>query len=230
MSGPEGMPPVFTGRNGSAPKRHIKSRGGRRDLQIARFAKIYEEEHILHRNTVTQGEFAKYMPLFNRSMLSNLSDAEQKELAYNYNQRFNPFEPVRVIDQTKLDPNGAFWLEDRQRHLVIFTLPPARPKIKTVNELGPEAAKAAAEMMASAARTAGPFDTRSKEYSAQLAELIDKANSASIAEQQKEFDKLHEQLRETVAKSQDPNGSDLVKPKTTPEKADDSGLGVDWDD
>ena len=230
MPPPEGMTPTFTGRNGAVPKKHLKGRGGRRDLQIARFAKIYEEEYILHRNTVTQGEFARYMPLFNKEMLSKLSDAEKTELAYNYNQRFNPMEPVRVIDQNKLDPNGAFWLEDRQRHLVIFTLPPSRPKLRTVNELGPEAAQAAAELMASAARTAGPFDDRSKKYSAQLAALIDKANSESMVEQQKEFNKIHEELRETVTHSQGRGGSDIVKPKTSPEKADDSGLGVDWDD
>jgi len=222
--------PAYTGRNGMPPKKHTKSRGGRKDLQIAKYAKIYEEEYILYRNVVTNSEFAKFMPLFNKEAISRLSDSEKTDLAYEYNQRFNPMEPVRVIDPTKMDPNGAFWLQDRQRHLVVFTLPPSRPKLLTVNELGPEAAQYAAEMMASASKTAGPFDDRSKEYSKALAGLIDRANKESIAKQQVEFDRITGELREVVNNSQGDGGTEGGKGTTSAKSAEETSLGVDWDD
>lgn len=210
------------------------ARGGRQDLQIAHFAKIYMEEHVNHRNTITQEEFAKYMPLFNRGMLAKLSEEQRANLGYEYSLRINQMEPVYVIDSKELDPiHGAFWLTDRQRHKVIFKLPAARPRLATVNELGPQASQYAAELMANTAKTAGPFDKRSKQYSEALAELIDKANEKGVAEQQKEFDATIEQLRETVGASRDRTEGaekDLLKPDIQAKKDEDEWLDVDWGD
>ena len=210
------------------------ARGGRQDLQIPHFAKIYMEEHVNHKNTITQEEFAKYMPLFNRGMLSKLSEEQRANLGYEYSMRINQMEPVYVIDSKQLDPiNGAFWLADRQRHKVIFKLPAARPRLATVNDLGPQASQYAAELMANTAKTAGPFDQRSKQYSEALAELLDRANAKGVAEQQKEFDATVEQLRETVGSSRDSAEvpkKDLLKPDIPAKKAEDDGLDVDWGD
>lgn len=224
--------PTTTPTGREVKKRH--ARGGRQDLQIPRFAKIYMEEHVNHKNTITQEEFAKYMPLFNRGMLSKLSEEQRANLGYEYSMRINQMEPVYVIDSKQLDPiNGAFWLADRQRHKVIFKLPAARPKLATVNDLGPQASQYAAELMANTAKTAGPFDQRSRQYSEALAELLDKANARGVAEQQKEFDATVEQLRETVGASRDSAEvpkKDLLKPDIPAKKAEDDGLDVDWGD
>lgn len=213
-------------------KRH--PRGGRQDLQIAHFAKIYMEEHVNHRNTITQEEFARYMPLFNKAMLSKLSEEQRANLGYEYSLRINQMEPVYVIDSKELDPiHGAFWLTDRQRHKVIFKLPAARPRLATVNELGPQASQYAAELMANTTKTAGPFDKRSRQYSEALAELIDKANEKGVAQQQKEFDDTVEKLRETVGASRDRTDvpeKDLLKPSIPAKKAEDDGLDIDWGD
>ena len=224
--------PTTTPSGREVKKRH--ARGGRQDLQIAHFAKIYMEEHVNHKNTITQEEFAKYMPLFNRGMLSKLSEEQRANLGYEYSMRINQMEPVYVIDSKQLDPiHGAFWLADRQRHKVIFKLPAARPRLATVNDLGPQASQYAAELMANTAKTAGPFDQRSRQYSEALAELLDKANARGVAEQQKEFDATVEQLRETVGASRDSTEvpqKDLLKPDIPAKKAEDEGLDVDWGD
>jgi hypothetical protein len=189
------------------------------------------DEHVNNRNTITQEEFSKFLPLFNRSMLSKLNEEQRAQLGYEYSLRINQMEPVFVIDSKTLDPiNGAFWLADRQRHKVIFKLPAARPKLATVNDLGPQAAQYACELIANTAKTAGPFDKRGQQYSQALAELIDRANADPIAKQQKEFDVTVEELRKTV-NSMDTAGNgtrDLLKPQTTPKKAENNDGEIDW--
>lgn len=216
-----------------APKKRPKhARTTTSAYQTARLARQFLEDNEVLRNTVTQEEFSRFMPLFNKSLFDSLDAEAKSNLAYDFNQRFNPMEPISIIDPNKLDPNGAIWSVDKEKHLVIFKLPASRPKLKTVNDLGEQAVQVASEMMAAAAKSAGPFDDRAKKYSKALADLIDKANEDSLKEQDKEFKETVEELRSKVSTQNNPpfKKTNLLRPEVPEKSKEPEGVDVDWDD
>ena len=93
-------------------------------------------------NVVLEADFKKYLPLFNRESLSRLTNQEAQELMYEYNTTFDLTCPIHVISPELDEKNGIVYIgfENRQgdglKHKVLMTFPPARRRLKTMNQLG----------------------------------------------------------------------------------------------
>ena len=100
------------------------------------------------KNVLLESEWSKYLPLFKKDALADMSKEAASKLAAEYNYKFSPYEPITVISQ-ELDPDGVEFLGfryndddirvgDGKKHKVVAVYPARFRKLKTINELGPD--------------------------------------------------------------------------------------------
>lgn len=189
---------------------------------IMKYGKMFLEQYIPAKNTMTAEEFQTYLPLFRRDLLKDMSEDAIRKLSYEYGQRVCIQQPVFVIDSTELDPNGHVSPSDGKKHKIIFTLPAWTPKVDSINKLGGNVVQVAAECLANARSNGNPFDNRGEYYSSELEKIIGLANKDSLPQQQSDFKKYDSALlnKDKPAES---------KPVEKDPEADPTGIDGDWE-
>ena len=138
------------------------------------------------KNVILESEWAKYLPLFQKSALSELSNEAATKLAAEYNYKFSPYEPITVISQ-ELDPNGVVYtgfrynesdirVGDGQKHKVVAIYPARFRKLKTINALGPERSHEVIGLLSAAAMSQNGLDPRMDRAYKQVSDALDEVN------------------------------------------------------
>lgn len=139
---------------------------------------------INHKNVIPFEEFQHYMPLFKKEALAEMSEEEKASLSYEYAQRINPQQPVKVIDLATPENRGATY--KGRKYKILFMLPAWTNRLDAVNKQGPAALQLAAELLAGSRSSSNPFDTRQQQYSAALTDLLAKGNAETVKKQEAE--------------------------------------------
>lgn len=184
-----------------------------------------------HQNVIPFEEFQKYIPLFKKEALDQMSDEEKSTLAYEYAQRINPQQPVRVIDLATPENRGATYKGTKYK--VLFALPAWTNRLDSVNKQGQAAMRLAAELLAGTRASSNPFDTRQQQYSAALTDLLAKGNADTVKKQEEERAKMTRELQGKLLKrppmTPPPPKQQPTQPVTTSAE-EPSSLDAEWEE
>lgn len=194
---------------------------------ITKYGKMFLEQYIPQKNTVSVEDFQKYMPLFNKALFKSLDEDAARKLSYEYAQRFSLQHPIHIVDSKELDPDGVIYPPDGRHHKVLLTLPPKIRSMEAVNKLGGDIVKVAAECLANTRSTGNPFDNRGDYYADQLARIVGLANKERRGQQDASFKKYADAIlhkEESTPKPVD------TKPQESSHNDDDpEGLDAEWE-
>jgi hypothetical protein len=142
------------------------------------------------KNVVLESEFEKYLPLFKKSLLDEMTPEAKTRLSAEYNIKFSPYEPITVISQ-ELDPNGVLFkgfhyseddvrVGDGKHHKVVAVYPARFRKLQSINAIGEEAEEIIGLMGAAAISPSGGLDPRTSEAFKRVNAAIHKANPSVV--------------------------------------------------
>ena len=184
-----------------------------------------------NKNVIPFDEFQKYIPLFKKEALDQMDDEEKASLAYEYAQRINPQQPVKVIDLATPENRGATYKGTKYK--VLFMLPAWTNRLDSVNKQGQKALRLAAELLAGTRASSNPFDTRQQQYSAALTDLLAKGNADTVKQQEAERAKMTRELQGKLLKrppmAPPPPKQQSTQPVTTSAE-EPSGLDAEWEE
>lgn len=183
-----------------------------------------------NQNVIPFDEFQKYIPLFKKEALDQMDDEEKSTLAYEYAQRINPQQPVRVIDLATPENRGATY--KGHKYKVLFALPAWTNRLDSVNKQGQAAMRLAAELLAGTRASSNPFDTRQQQYSAALTDLLAKGNADTVKKQEEERAKMTRELQGKLLKRPPmapPTPKQQTQPVTTSAE-EPSSLDAEWEE
>ena len=181
------------------------------------------------KNVLLESEWSKYLPLFKKDALADMSKEAATKLAAEYNYKFSPYEPITVISQ-ELDPDGVEFIGfryndddirvgDGKKHKVVAVYPARFRKLKTINELGPERSFEVIGLLSAAAMSKNGLDPRMDKAYKQVSDAMDEVNPNIVTEEDIKNNEIEAKLM----------GIPLDKPEEPQASKDDDPVDFDAD-
>ncbi len=173
------------------------------------------------KNVISEAEAKRFLPLFNHTEFSKLSEEHIQALTTEYQMRFSMYHPLKVIASNVIDnsPEGVFWPADDKHHKLIAELPPVFKQVVDIGSLGGNASDLMTMFM-NTTRNATPMNDRTNVVKDAIIEAIRRANDGTYTEEQKKqyAEKINAIEQGTVD-----------KPKQTVEEDDADTGGMLWE-
>ena len=108
---------------------------------LAEDCKAFLRVQIPSSNIVSQNQFSKFLPLFNKDAVEKMSEMDQKRLFGMYNSTFSLQHPIKIYGGIVSEPEDhqgevVYVQTDRAYHEVLYTIPAMFRQLRTLNELG----------------------------------------------------------------------------------------------
>lgn len=167
------------------------------------------------KNVVLDTEFERYLPLFKKASLEAMDETSRNKLAYEYNYRFSPYDPITVIS-SELDPNGVVFrgfqyspddvrVGDGKRHKVVAVYPARFRRLESINAIGEESADIIGLMGAAALTNNGATDPRVDAAYSKVMDAFNRANPDTVETPKQETPKPS-----TTSLDSDPDEFDAI--------------------
>ena len=147
--------------------------------RIVQMGKGFLESAVPSSNVVLDGDFAKYIPLFNAEAIKKMGEEKIAELYREYRGRFSLQHPIKIVIRQEAGPTdiGAYYPPDDANYKVVKVLPPMYHRVKTLNDLGPRVCALMDAFFNTSTTNDVQMKAKNTMYAKAIAEAIHKVNS-----------------------------------------------------
>ena len=145
-------------------------------------------------NIIPESEFSKFLPLFNNQLFSKLSDDKVHELCDEYNNRFSTRHPIKIIASREATADDETIVKDRQRYVVVATIPPLFRSIRTLNEVGAKLPNLIVALYNASQRNT-PVDNSMQKFSSYIGQALQIGGNMDNPDQERaKFNEMEKKL------------------------------------